>query len=545
MSPLTEGMTFNDKQAMESAIYSENGLYNLRLRNRTDSRTGASRLTVECRNDSCDYGLGAVTVSGVWTICRAYGSHTCAPNSDARGTYGLKDHLAAVLTPLVTLDTTPAEAHTFVKREGLQTSISTVTRSLEAVRDQLFGNPEDAYRALPEYFADLKLQNPDTQTHIETTADDYRCFMRCFFAFGACVRAFSHTRQFIALDGCHLKSKYGGTLLASVVLDSCGQWLPLCFSVISGNEDQANWAYHVDHMVQCLGGELRGSVVISDKQKGLREVLGQLNGIELRVCGNHLEANVKDLRNRHFVEVFKSLQLCQDPVRFSVMYDQCAADHPTLHALLERTPKSEWAVSQYTDCYWGQTTSNVAESLNAWMAAERRMTVIRLIDSLRRRVGKLMTSRRARLTDLRNSAPVPPIRDIINVNMRHGLAGWNVTEVGVVGGVTRYEVDSPLAQYSVEVGDQVVACSCRFPGLWGCPCEHVCAALRVKHEDPNSFVIASLTVGSHALCYAGQILPPSNTTLTYPLSDDIQAPNTVRPIGRRRIRYYNFHLTNF
>jgi len=54
-----------------------------------------------------------------------------------------------------------------------------------------------------------------------------------FMCLNGCKKCFKNgCRPFIGVDGCHLKSSYGGQLLVTVVRDPNDQYFPLSFVVV-------------------------------------------------------------------------------------------------------------------------------------------------------------------------------------------------------------------------------------------------------------------------------------------------------------------------
>jgi hypothetical protein len=67
------------------------------------------------------------------------------------------------------------------------------------------------------------------------------------------------------VDGCHLKTKYGGQLLIAVGRDPNDQYFPLAFGVVE-NETKESWKWFIQLLMEDLGTDNR-YVFISDQQK--------------------------------------------------------------------------------------------------------------------------------------------------------------------------------------------------------------------------------------------------------------------------------------
>ena len=71
-------------------------------------------------------------------------------------------------------------------------------------------------------------------------------FQRFFMAFPAQKNALSNGyRPYIGLDGCHLKSKYSGVLLAAVGMDANNGMVPLALAVCE-IENTETWSWFLE-----------------------------------------------------------------------------------------------------------------------------------------------------------------------------------------------------------------------------------------------------------------------------------------------------------
>ncbi|KAH9649506.1 SWIM-type domain-containing protein [Citrus sinensis] len=99
---------------------------------------------------------------------------------------------------------------------------------------------------------------------------------------------FEGCRQFIGVDGCHLKGLYKGVLLSAVSVDANYGIYPLAMCVVD-NENTESWTYFMEKLYEqigCNGGE--GLCFMSDRQKGI------LNALE-RVFPHALKSNFRGM----------------------------------------------------------------------------------------------------------------------------------------------------------------------------------------------------------------------------------------------------------
>lgn len=74
-------------------------------------------------------------------------------------------------------------------------------------------------------------------------------------------------RLFIGIDGCHLKTKFGGTLLIVVGRDQNEQYYPIAFG-LRETKTKESWRWFFTLLLEDIGQEKRW-VFISDQQKVL------------------------------------------------------------------------------------------------------------------------------------------------------------------------------------------------------------------------------------------------------------------------------------
>ena len=83
--------------------------------------------------------------------------------------------------------------------------------------------------------------------------DDAGHFERCYFSFDACKRAFlAGSRPIIFLDGCHLKTKFGGILLSAIGMDPNDCIFPVGFVIVEV-ENTSSWKWFLIALKQNLG----------------------------------------------------------------------------------------------------------------------------------------------------------------------------------------------------------------------------------------------------------------------------------------------------
>ncbi|MCH96268.1 hypothetical protein A2U01_0017252, partial [Trifolium medium] len=157
------------------------------------------------------------------------------------------------------------------------------------------GDADRQYSLLWSYSEELRNANPGNtcKLHIERPAPTLEPrFGRYYLCFDGAKRALKIAcRPFIGVDGCHLKSKYGGQLLIAVGRDPNDQYLPVAFAVVE-SETKETWRWFLTLLLEDIGDSRW--TFISDQQKGLIQTFEEMcGGLEHRFCLRHLYANFK------------------------------------------------------------------------------------------------------------------------------------------------------------------------------------------------------------------------------------------------------------
>ncbi|KAM1951652.1 hypothetical protein ACFX15_006239 [Malus domestica] len=95
-------------------------------------------------------------------------------------------------------------------------------------------------------------------------------FQRIYICWGACKNGFKNgCRQFVGLDGCHLKGVFKGQLLFVVGMDANNQTWVIAYDIVE-LEDKDIWVRFMELLdVDLEIVNQRDWTFISDKQKGL------------------------------------------------------------------------------------------------------------------------------------------------------------------------------------------------------------------------------------------------------------------------------------
>jgi hypothetical protein len=121
---------------------------------------------------------------------------------------------------------------------GYTISYDKAYQAKKKVLKHRWGTYEACYHNLPNLLYTIVQMNPDSCYDIK----DYPCeeqpdklvLQRLFLALDVCIQAFKLCRLVICIDGTFLISKYKGTILTVVTVDSNNQVLPLAIAFAEG-----------------------------------------------------------------------------------------------------------------------------------------------------------------------------------------------------------------------------------------------------------------------------------------------------------------------
>jgi len=269
---------------------------------------------------------------------------------------------------------------------------------------------------------------------------------------------------------------------------------------------------HAPHLLQ----EPDRLVLLSDRQKGL------LEGVE-RIfpdsphgyCLRHLEDNFhREFKNVELKSLLWKAARALTEDDFNKALDGMKTINPrSVPWLLSHANPEHWAELYFKGRRYGHLTSNIAESLNAWLLPAREMPILPLLERIRQQLMEWFSARRqidANATGIVVSKVGKQIQTLVNDRARRYKFLQSTNAL--------FEVRSKetLCEYIVNFDTQ--SCSCREWQATGVPCGHALAIIiGYFRQDPQTYAKKFYTLEAFRNTYAMPIVHPRNDDFYQPL----------------------------
>ncbi|XP_071686852.1 uncharacterized protein [Rutidosis leptorrhynchoides] len=222
------------------------------------------------------------------------------------------------------------------------------------VIERLFETWESNFIQLANYLNELVSTNPDTIVVFENgpeIEEGFETFKFVFWAFGPAIKAYKRPMPIICIDGTHLKVD---------------------------EEINESWVWFLKMLQENVVGNGK-LCVISDRNPGILHAMGaQTYGWEHRYCLCHIRSNLLSKYTK--VKLLKHLCCTVGSTTNQILYKNSlrAIKQASIEAwkYLHDADLGKWTVYRDNErSRWGNTTTNIAESLNNGLRHARMMPI--------------------------------------------------------------------------------------------------------------------------------------------------------------------------
>ncbi|KAF7835621.1 Glycoside hydrolase, family 47 [Senna tora] len=373
------------------------------------------------------------------------------------------------------------------KKISVDISLSKAYRAKRKAKEALEGSESEQYSRLWDYAETIKSSNPGSCVKIQCETPEGNgptLFKRMYVRFHAQKVGFlSGCRPIIGLDACHLKGRYGGQLIAAIGRDGNENMIPIAIAVVE-QENRDSWTWFLECFSAYMGDpEEMGFVFVSDRQKGLVEVFGELYPtVDHRYCMRHMYANFKQKhKGKELRDAMWECAFATTPRMFEAKMEKVKKLSMDAYEDLSKVNPKLWSWSHYcTRALCDDLTNNVCESFNSYIGEARDKPIISMLECIRL---KLMKRFYVKFTGMdKFGGPYCPnaldTLEKIKIQSRNCFS--------LPSGRLVYEVECVDGNHVVDLNTR--NCTCRMWSVSGIPCKHAVAAIQFNKQKPEEYL---------------------------------------------------------
>ena len=486
-----------------------------------------TRYTIKCNNvEGCTWRLYAA-------LTRTEGStqqvevrtltdqHTCLAMPDLRNKHASASFVSDIIKAKLVDQPNyrPTDVVKDLRREqGVNIGYWTAFRAKEKALDSINGSHEFAYTQLPKYCEDILRTNPGSTVSLDRTSEGR--FRRMFLSYAASGMGFAHCRPVLGLDGAHLKAKYAGVLLTATAVDANDRLFPVAYAVVDAEND-INWAWFVELLQTVIQIhspahlEVSKLAFLSDIQKGLLEAVDRVfPGNPHGYCMRHLHENFhKKFPNKLLKNLLYRAAKATTETEFNGLIQEMRdINLQSVQWLLQEANPQHWAECYFPGQRYGHITSNIAESLNSWLAEAREKPILAMFEQIRHQLMKWFMDRRNIDVNI-NGILVTRVANTIKSLISNYARTYRI----LAANDDVYEIFSPQAGKNYVVNIPAKTCTCYRWQKSGIPCAHALSISLSRKEQPETYTQHFYHLDAYRATYANAIFPlnTDDATITY------------------------------
>ncbi|XP_014521852.1 uncharacterized protein LOC106778409 [Vigna radiata var. radiata] len=355
-------------------------------------------------------------------------------------------------------------------------------RARAMTKDKIEGSFHEQYRRLYDYGHELLKTNPGSTVQIKVdNINGEVIFQRFYACLKACKDNFVSCRPIVGLDGCFLKTKYGGELLTTVGRDGNEQMLPIAYAVVEV-ENKESWTWFLELLIEDLGGKdvCAGITFISDQQKGLLAAFQDLlPGVEQRFCVRHLYSNFrKTFPGKNLKCLMWRAAIATHPQQWEAeMRNIKVINVEAFKYLLSIPPR----FTPRSQC--DTLVNNMSEAFNSVLVDSRSKPIISMLEDIRVYIMKRWGANKTKMTQYHASI-CPKVWNKFQKESslgRYWLPRWSREKLFEVIHISEFG-----HQFVVNV--DTMDCTCRKWEITGIPCTHAITLMKFLNINAKDYI---------------------------------------------------------
>ncbi|KAH1249653.1 hypothetical protein GmHk_05G012964 [Glycine max] len=381
------------------------------------------------------------------------------------------------------------EALEYFKQEfGVHIEVTKMWRAMKEAKQLVEGNERKQYAKVFDYAHELLRSNPGSTAKISTvpSPEGPPQFQRLYICLAGCKKGFvAGCRPFIGLDGCFLKSAFGGNLLSAVGLD--------------GNNHIYVIAYVVVDIENKRQLEMNGWNFMSDMQKGLIPALQEvMPGAPHRFCVLHLWKNfTKQWKSKELKGIVWQCAKSTTVAEFEGHMAHLKTINCQAWEYLNKWPKQARTKAHFSTIpkvY--NICNNTCEVFNSRILQYRCKPIITMLEEIRSYIMRTMAAHKVKLSG--KPGPLCLVQYKRLEKEFHFANQWTPIWCGDNMGL-RYEVHMWGNKVEVNLGEWT--CTCGVWQLTGMPCRHAIATITHKGGKPEDMCHEWLSIEAYNKTY--------------------------------------------
>ncbi|KAI9199956.1 hypothetical protein LWI28_000826 [Acer negundo] len=407
---------------------------------------------------------------------------------------------------------------------GIQVMYSKAHDALQYALSLTYGTHEESFKLLPSFAYVLEQQNPGTITDLQCADDD--TFLYFFMSLGSSIRGFRRCMHpVIAVDGTHLKGRFGGTMFVATAQDGNEQVYLIAFRY-GDSENNLSWEWFLECLRGALG-HIDDLVFISDRHASIEAGISKVFPYATHtICCWHFGENMKKRFHRKDVaDIMDSAARTYSEFNYNRHMEELYRLHNGAFEYVIAADPHKWSRVHCPQRRYRLMTTNVAECINSCLKFARQLPMITLAEFIRNMLQKWFHDRHAVAQSMRHqltdAAHLVILKRVEKCNyMTVNPVDWNIISVKLKGN-----------QWTVNL--HLKTCTCNKFQMDHFPCSHALAAARGLNLDFTSLCADYYKRETLIDAYSVPIMPIGHPS-SWVVPSDIASRVVLNPKSKRQ-----------